>query len=74
LRKHLGRLSQELTELFIERGDALGAQLDRAYEELRPVSIEAVRVVFAREMERSVRKANESGAAAALSRRRSKKK
>ncbi len=74
LRKHLGKLAQELTEFFIERGDSLGEELDRSYEELRPVSIEAVRVVFAREMERAVRKANESGAAATLTRRRRAKK
>lgn len=74
LHKHLSRLAGELCALFIERGDALGDELDRAYEELRPVSVEAVRTVFAREMERAIRKANESGAAAELSKRKSRKK
>lgn len=74
LHKHLSKLAQDLTTFFIERTDMGGEALDRAYEEFRPVSIEAVRIMFAREMERAVRKANESGAASALSKRRRSKK
>lgn len=74
LHKHLSRLAQELTAFFIERADLGGETLDQAYEEFRPVSIEAVRIMFAREMERAVRKANESGAASTLSKRRKSKK
>lgn len=74
MHKHLSKLAQELTTFFIDRTDMGAETLDRAYEEFRPVSIEAVRIMFAREMERAVRKANESGAASALSKRRRSKK
>lgn len=67
MKKHLARLASDLTDFIVKRGDALGPDLSVAYEELRPVSLEAVRIIFAREMERAVRKANESGAASALS-------
>jgi DNA-binding transcriptional MerR regulator len=69
LNKHLGRLADDLTSYFIKNADALGEDVDQAYDELRPVSLEAVRVIFAREMERTTRKATESGAAAVLSKR-----
>ena len=74
LKKHLSRLAEDLTQFFVKRGDAFGDDLATAYAELRPVSLEAVRVMFAREMERAVRKANESGAAAAIARQKAKKK
>jgi DNA-binding transcriptional MerR regulator len=74
LNKHLSRLADDLTSYFIKNADALGDDVDEAYGELRPVSLEAVRVIFAREMERTTRKANESGAAAVLSRRKRGKK
>jgi DNA-binding transcriptional MerR regulator len=67
MKKHLGRLAGDLTDFIVKRADALGPDLHAAYEELRPVSMEAVRIMFAREMERAIRKANDSGAAAALS-------
>ncbi len=69
LQKHLGRLSEDLASYFIKNADVLGDRGD-VLSELRPVSIDAVRVVFAREMERTVRKATESGAAATFTRRR----
>jgi DNA-binding transcriptional MerR regulator len=74
LNKHLSRLADDLTGYFLKNADALGENVDEAYGELRPVSLDAVRVVFAREMERTTRKANESGAAAVLSRRKRGKK
>ncbi len=74
MKKHLSRLASDLTDFIVKRGDALGPDLNVAYEELRPVSLEAVRVMFAREMERAVRKANESGAASALSKKKHAKK
>jgi DNA-binding transcriptional MerR regulator len=74
LHKHLSRLADDLTEHFVENADSLGDDVQHAYDELRPVSLEAVRVVFAREMERAVRKATESGAAAAFTKRRRDKK
>lgn len=68
LRKQLGRLADDLASHFLKNPDALGDDVERAYEELRPVSLEAVRVVFALEMERTLRKATESGAAATFTR------
>jgi DNA-binding transcriptional MerR regulator len=74
LNKHLGRLADDLTSYFIKNADALGENVSEAYDELRPVSLDAVRVIFGREMERTARKANESGAAAVFTRRRRDKK
>ena len=71
--KQLGRLAEDLASYFIKNTDALGDEPARAYEELRPVSLEAVRVVFAHEMERTLRKATESGAIAAFTRGKRKK-
>lgn len=72
LNKHLARLSDDLVSFFVKNADALGDDADKAYAELRPVSLEAVRIVFAREMERTLRKATESGATAVFTRRKSK--
>ncbi len=69
LHKQLGRLADDLASYFIKNADAFGDDVDEAYNELRPVSLEAVRVVFAREMERTLRKATESGATAVFTRR-----
>lgn len=69
LSKHLGRLAEDLTSYFVKNGDALGNDVDDTFSELRPVSLEAVRVVFGREMERAVRRAGESGAVATLTKR-----
>jgi DNA-binding transcriptional MerR regulator len=72
LRKHLSRAAADLTEFFFKRtGEGFGrdltaADLATAYLELRPVGLEAVRLLFAREMERSLRKLVESGATSAL--------
>lgn len=74
LHKQLGRLADDLAAYFLKNADALGDDVDRAYEELRPVSLDAVRVVFAREMDRTLRKASESGSAAAVLTRTKKKK
>lgn len=74
LQKQLGRLADDLASHFIKNAEDLGDNVDRAYEELRPVSLEAVRVIFAREMERTLRKATESGAAHAFARGKKKKR
>jgi hypothetical protein len=66
MQKQLGRLADDLTAYFVKNADALGDDVDTTYAELRPVSLEAVRLVFAREMERAQRSATESGAAAVL--------
>lgn len=74
LQKHLGRLADDMTSYFIKNADAFTEDVDEAFTELRPVTLEAVRVVFAREMDRTVRKATEAGATAVLARRRRTKK
>ncbi len=71
--KQLGRLADDLASYFFKNPDALGDEPERAYDELRPVSLEAVRVVFAHEMERTLRKATETGAAATFTRGKRKK-
>jgi DNA-binding transcriptional MerR regulator len=59
LRKHLGRAAAELAEHFFAhaRDEDLGAALNA----LRPLGLEAVRIIFAQEMERVLRKKAESG-------------
>jgi len=67
LEKHLGRASQELAEFLLER-----ARRDEVFEsatgveELRPIALDAVRLVFAREMEKVMREMAESGKTAKL--------
>jgi DNA-binding transcriptional MerR regulator len=74
MQKQLGRLADDLTAYFLKNADALGEDVDATYAELRLVSLEAVRLVFAREMERSQRRATESGAAAVLTKQKRSKK
>ncbi len=80
LRKHLGRAASELVDYFFKRiGEGFGramtaADLSDAYRALRPLGQEAVRIVFALEMERALRKLVESGATTALPARVRKKK
>jgi DNA-binding transcriptional MerR regulator len=68
LRKHMRRATADLTEYFFKRiGEGFGRDLTApeisdAYKALRPLGQEAVRVMFAREMERSLRKLVDSGA------------
>lgn len=71
--KQLGRLADDLAGYFIKNTDALGDDVERAYDELRPVALDAVRVIFAHEMERTLKKATESGAAAKFTRSKRKK-
>lgn len=73
MQKQLGRLAEDLTSYFVKNADALGDDVDATYAELRPVSLDAVRLVFAREMERSQRRATESGAAAVLTKQKRQK-
>ena len=57
LRKHLGRAASELAELFFEqarRGES-DQDLTRQLDVLRPRALEAVRLVFGREMETVLR-------------------
>lgn len=61
LRKHLARAAGDLTRYFSKRAGAgfgkraEAGELARAYEALRPMGQEAVRVVFAQEMQRALR-------------------
>jgi DNA-binding transcriptional MerR regulator len=72
LRKHLGRAAQDLVDYFFKRiGEGFGRNLEasdlsEAYRALRPLGQEAVRLVFALEMERALRKLVESGATTEL--------
>jgi DNA-binding transcriptional MerR regulator len=72
LRKHVRRAASDLTAYFFRRiGDGFGrdvtaGDLGDAYKALRPLGQEAVRVVFAQEMERALRKLVDSGATSDL--------
>jgi hypothetical protein len=78
LRKNLGRAARDLARLIFEQ--AAGGHVQppedgdwsRVFEELRPTSMEAVRVVFGQEMERALRELVESGKTAKLPTRRKK--
>lgn len=69
LRKHLAKTASELVELFVKRATdgAIEAPDPAAmFQALRPTGLEAVRVIFGREMERALRKLLESGKIATL--------
>ncbi len=74
LQKHIQRAANELVELFGARaGDGFGQgrSLDavtEAFRELKPLGLESVRLIFAREMEQVLRKLVESGEAARIER------
>jgi DNA-binding transcriptional MerR regulator len=70
LRKHLGRAVGELVELFNERVKEGHIDIDdpqTLFEAFRTVGIESVRLLFAREMERALRKLLASGKLATVS-------
>jgi DNA-binding transcriptional MerR regulator len=68
LRKHLERAAAELSTYFYRRtGEGFGRtvtadDIAAAYEAIRPLGLEAVKVIFAQEIEAAVRKLVESGA------------
>lgn len=69
LRKYLGRAVKDLVELFVKgirHGDVVLDDPEGTFASLRPLGIEAVKILFAREMERELRKLLESGAVKAL--------
>jgi len=77
LRKHLGRAVNELVELFLGRVKAghIGiADASKLFTAFRSVGVEAVRLLFAREMEGELRKLLASGKLADVSARARKKK
>lgn len=69
VRKHMARVASDLVDLFvshakdgrIEADDGVGV-----FQALRPMGMEAVRVIFGREMERALRNLVQSGKATAL--------
>jgi hypothetical protein len=64
VRKHVGRAVQDLVSLFMKRaGDGFIEIREpiKLLSALRPTGIEAVRIIFGREMERALRKLVESG-------------
>jgi hypothetical protein len=69
LQRHLGRAVKELVELFVRRvkdGAVSVADPEPLFSTLRPLGIEAVKTLFAREMERELRGFLESGGLRAL--------
>jgi DNA-binding transcriptional MerR regulator len=71
VKKHVGRAVSDLIELFMKRASSgeLGASDPaKVLETLRPLGLEAVRVIFGRAMERGLRQLVESGALAVLPR------
>lgn len=80
VRKQLARAANELVDYFVKSAESGLIDIDfgKFFEALRPTGIEAVRVIFGREMERSLRKLLESGKMtklpAARTKRRAKKK
>jgi DNA-binding transcriptional MerR regulator len=69
LQKHVGRAAGELVELIVRRagdGDLSARSLETGLEALRPLGMEAVRVIFGRAVEGHLRKLYESGAMAKI--------
>jgi len=77
LRKHLGRAVTELVELFMGRvkeGHIDIAHAGKLFAAFRTVGVDAVRILFAREMEAALRKLVGSGKLAQVSARARKKR
>lgn len=72
LKKHLAKASRELVDHFFGKATEIDAR--EVLEVLRPLGLEAVRVVFAQEMEHVLRDALESGRGAKLPTRKPRKK
>lgn len=70
LKKHIGRAVGDLVDYFVSRaknGQLEVADPGKLFEAFRSVGIESVRILFAREMERALRKLLASGKMATLS-------
>ena len=80
LRKHLSRTAADLSKYFFEHARegfgraAAGQDLTAAFEALRPMGLEAVRVIFGQEVERELRRLVESGKSATLPSKRTRPK
>ncbi|CAN5520918.1 MerR family transcriptional regulator [soil metagenome] len=69
LRKHMARAVTDLVDLFVDHAKDGKISTESAtdlFQALRPMGLEAVRVIFGREMETALRKLLESGKATAL--------
>lgn len=72
IRKHMTRTAEDLAAYFFKQAregfgrEAGPADFAAVFQELRPMGLEAVRVVFAQEMERVIRRLVESGKTATL--------
>ncbi|MBX3209700.1 MAG: MerR family transcriptional regulator [Labilithrix sp.] len=74
LEKYVGRAAKDLTELVVSRaGDGANVDLAKAVEELRPLAMEGVRVIFAQAMQAELRELARSGRSAKVARKRAKK-
>ncbi|MDB4972258.1 MAG: putative transcription regulator protein [Myxococcaceae bacterium] len=77
VRKHLGKAVSELTTFFLKRardGFVETTQPAKLFEMLRPMGIEAVRIIFGKQMEAALRKLLESGVLTSLPTSRTKKR
>jgi DNA-binding transcriptional MerR regulator len=80
LQRHLGKAARELAGMFADRaGDGFGkddsvAGISDAYERLRSVGPESVRLIFAREMEQVLRRMVETGEAARIDKKKRRSK
>ncbi|MEN0061350.1 MAG: MerR family transcriptional regulator [Myxococcota bacterium] len=64
LRRHLSRAAEEVSELFLGRfgeSEAHAEKLTEILDTLRPATLEAVRLIFAQEMDAALQKAVASG-------------
>ncbi len=75
VRKHVGRTANELVELFVRRveDDKLAPGALGSFDALRPLGMEAVRLIFGRAMEHELRTLYESGRMAKVQGRRGRK-
>lgn len=79
MQKHLTKAARDLSNFYAEQiGDALPGtdadDLDSSFAELRSASLDAVRLIFAREMEQTLRKLVETGEAARLDKKQKRRK
>lgn len=78
LRRHLAKVARELAASFTaqlgERSDASADELERTFSELRGVSLDATRLIFAREMEEALRTMVRTGAVTRLDKKTRKRK
>jgi len=61
MRKHMGRASRELAKYFVKRAsmgfghDATAEEVLEAFRAVRPLGLEALQLIFSREMEKALR-------------------